>query len=510
MDLESFLDRLEKVRRNGSSYMACCPAHEDRNPSLSVKQTEEGKILAKCHSGCPTTAVVEAMGLKMADLQEEEEASAEKREMQEVAVYEYRDEQNALLYEVVRFEPKTFRPRLPDGSWGLPDSVRRVLYRLPEVLAADSVVICEGEKDADTIRGLGVTSTTGVGGAGKWRPEYSDSLAGKHVLIVADKDEPGRRHAEVVRQALLGVAATVRVVQAKKGKDAADHVAAGYGVKDFVAVRERRIEGVVTAEEMAAHAVTDLDRPEKSGSYYPNPWGFDEPEFVPGRLYTLGAVTAGGKTASAVQIFRFLSEAGVRAVYVTMEMVERDIRNRLLCHHGFKLKELERPWEMAADTKASVRARAGEFSRWNSSVVFSTSADYHYCNDLIEDMDCEFLIFDHLHQVGDVAGGEEKNIAMQIRGFRNLALDWEIPILVLSQFKRPFIAGQTPTLADFKGSSAIEQNSAMCMAMHRGAAGHELHILKNRDGRTGVHYLSFDGARFSFSRPKEEESSAWG
>lgn len=505
MTAEEFVDLLEGVKKQRGGWVARCPAHEDRNPSLSVKSAEgeDGeKIILHCHAGCTATAVVDAMGLRMSDLFSEGKLFNEESEPRETAVYRYVDEHNALLYEVVRFEPKTFRPRLPDGTYGLPE--KRVLYNLPAVLAAQHVVLTEGEKDADTATALGAVGTTSVGGAGKWRPEYSSALAGKHVLLVVDKDEPGRKHAEAVRQALEGVCNSVRLVQAKRGKDLSDHVAAGLGLKDLVPLRDKRVEGVVTAEEMAEHAIRDVDRPERAGAFYPNPWGFDEPQFVPGRLYILGAVTAGGKTTAALQLFRHLSQAGVNVVYLTMEMTERDLRNRLLCHHGFKLKELERPWTMADDTKAAVRARAAEFKNWNSAIVFSTAADHHYCNDLIEEMDCEFVIFDHLHQVGDVAGGEEKNIAMQIRGFRNLALDWEIPVLVLSQFKRPLMPGQVPALSDFKGSSAIEQNAAMAMALHSySPTNYQLLILKNRDGRKGEFSLAFEGARFTFEKPEQ-------
>ena len=509
MTAEEFVDKLEGVRKQRGGYIARCPAHEDRNPSLSVRETEDedgSKLLVHCHAGCTATAVVDAMGLRMSDLMSD---LHEDTEPKEVAVYRYTDEHNALLYEVVRYEPKTFRPRLPDGSFGLPE--QRVLYNLPAVLTAQHVVLTEGEKDADAATALGAVGTTSVGGAGKWRPEYSSALAGRHVLVVVDKDDPGRKHAEAVRQALEGVSGSVRLVQAKRGKDLSDHIAAGFGLKDLVPVRERRVEGVVTAVEMAEHAIKDVDRPEKSGAFYTNPWGFDEPQYVPGRLYVRGAVTAGGKTTTALQEFRHLSEQGVKVVYVTMEQTERDLRNRLLCHHGFKLKELERPWTMADDTKAAVRARAAEFKNWNSAIVFSTAADYHYCNDLIEEMDCEFLIFDHLHQVGDVAGGEEKQIAMQIRGFRNLALDWEIPVLVLSQFKRPLMPGQVPALSDFKGSSAIEQNAAMAMALHSfSPTNYQLLVLKNRDGRRGEFNLAFDGARFTFTRPEQAAEPAAG
>jgi hypothetical protein len=75
-----------------------------------------------------------------------------------VATYDYRDEKGVLLFQVCRFDPKDFRPRRPDGKLTL-EGVRRVLYRLPDVLKAvaegATIYLVEGEKDADNLHRLG-------------------------------------------------------------------------------------------------------------------------------------------------------------------------------------------------------------------------------------------------------------------------------------------------------------------------------------------------------------------
>lgn len=133
-----------------------------------------------------------------------------------VARYPYRDEQGDLLYEVVRYEPKSFAQRRPDGNggfrWGL-DGVRRVPYRLPELLSTVSTVyVAEGEKDADRLAELGLTATCNPGGAGKWRNEFNQYFAGRDVVIFPDNDGPGLEHGEQIARALCPIAATVRVV----------------------------------------------------------------------------------------------------------------------------------------------------------------------------------------------------------------------------------------------------------------------------------------------------------
>lgn len=66
--INNVLSRLGGVRECGDGWTALCPAHDDRHPSLSVKEAEDGKILIHCWAGCPTEAVVRAIGLEMQDL----------------------------------------------------------------------------------------------------------------------------------------------------------------------------------------------------------------------------------------------------------------------------------------------------------------------------------------------------------------------------------------------------------------------------------------------------------
>ena len=240
MTVEDILSRFEGVRRSGSGWTARCSAHDDRSPSLRIAQGDQGVVL-HCHAGCTPEAVVSAAGLTLADLFTAASSNGNERE----AVYDYVAEEGKLLFQVVRLPGKKFRQRRPDGNgdyvWRL-GSTRRVLYRLPIVLGAiklgATIYVVEGEKDVHAIEAAGLTATCNPGGAGQWRAEYGESLRGADVVIVADKDDAGRQHAEQVRVALEPIAASVRVVEAREGKDAADHLEAGHGVCDFVATAE--------------------------------------------------------------------------------------------------------------------------------------------------------------------------------------------------------------------------------------------------------------------------------
>jgi putative DNA primase/helicase len=216
---ERLLDRLEGVRATGEGkWQARCPGHDDRNPSLTVTEKANGDVLLHDHAGCSIEDIVAAVELTMADLFAENGNG--RRDIE--AVYSYVDEGGKPLFEVVRFAGKEFRQRRPDGTWKL-NGVRRVLYRLPRVLEAvergEDIMVVEGEKDVHALERLGIAATTNSGGAGKWREEYSETLRGAKVTIVADKDEPGYAHARAVAAALEGVAAEIDVVECTKGKD---------------------------------------------------------------------------------------------------------------------------------------------------------------------------------------------------------------------------------------------------------------------------------------------------
>jgi 5S rRNA maturation endonuclease (ribonuclease M5) len=168
-----------------------------------------------------------------------------------VATYDYADQTGKLLFQCVRYSPKDFRQRQPDGRdgflWNL-KGVELVLYRLPEVVKASDVWVVEGEKDVDSLAALGFSATCNPLGAGKWRSEYTESLRGKSVVVIADKDVAGREHAEKVARSLhsAGVHCKVLELPGEGVKDASDFVAT---FNDYADAAERLAIMAETAPE---------------------------------------------------------------------------------------------------------------------------------------------------------------------------------------------------------------------------------------------------------------------
>lgn len=226
---------------NGRTRMAQCPAHDDGHASLSVTQGND-RVLVKCQAGCDTDDVLAALALTSADLFNAPKSNGNSRG-EIVATYDYLDEAETLLFQVVRFEPKGFRQRKPDGNggwiWKLGDTPK-VLYRLPQVLAAakahQTVYVVEGEKDVHAIEKAGAVATTCPGGAGKWQPHHTAALTGADVVVIPDRDTPGRTHGHQVVTALRRAGITTRTFEPATGKDVADHLTAGLGLEDLAPI----------------------------------------------------------------------------------------------------------------------------------------------------------------------------------------------------------------------------------------------------------------------------------
>jgi Protein of unknown function (DUF3987) len=280
MNVGDFIQRLTarslSPQKCGAGWSARCPGHDDCKASLSISTGADGRVLLKCHAGCPAESIVAALGLKLGDLFPPRARNGNHSKPRIVAAYDYHDEDGKLLFQCVRFEPKNFRQRRPDPAkpgewiWNLKDT-RRVLYRLREVKAAiaagRTLFVGEGEKDCDALAKHGFVATCNPMGAGKWLPEHSATLAGaSRVVVIADKDTPGRNHAQAVAAVLHGVAKSVKVIElpdvnGKTVKDAFDFFAAG-GTADVL----RRL--VKAAPEVVPVVEPQPTKPGSAASQY--------------------------------------------------------------------------------------------------------------------------------------------------------------------------------------------------------------------------------------------------
>lgn len=226
--------------KRGTGWMAICPGHEDRTPSLSINETENGSVLVNCFSGCNPRDLLASLELTLADLFAADPQKVGSKKQKE---YIYYDEHGERLYRVVKYLEadghKTFRQQAatPDGWAYSMGQTRRVLYYLPRVLAAIGagrpIWIVEGEKDVENLSfGSGAVATCNPGGAetgtgSKFTDNMIASLAGATTInICIDNDLPGERHGRYLATRLTSPACHVRVFSSPTGKDISDHLEA--------------------------------------------------------------------------------------------------------------------------------------------------------------------------------------------------------------------------------------------------------------------------------------------
>ena len=238
---ELVLSNIPDAKQSGSGWSAPCPAHKDRNPSLSITEGDEGRVLLHCHAGCSAEAITETLGLKMSDLmpptastsaqiaktrenpqlrmRDDRRQVAEKKtyptEIAAVADLErrhgarsetwtYHDAGGEPVGLVVRWDrsdgKKDIRPVSKNGQeWttgGMAEP--RPLYCLPDLGDAKRVCVCEGEKAADAARSIGLVATTSAHGSGSARKADWSPLAGRNVVILPDNDDAGAKYADDV------------------------------------------------------------------------------------------------------------------------------------------------------------------------------------------------------------------------------------------------------------------------------------------------------------------------
>ena len=160
----------------------------------------------------------------------------------------------------------------------------RVPYRLPKLLNAETVYLPEGEKDVHTLEGWGLVASCNPGGSGSGTlyAEWPDYFRDRHIVILPDNDEPGRKHSAAVASALMGAAASIRIVELPdlpaKG-DVTDWRDAGGTFEQFRALADaaKPMDGAALSELRAHWGVAGEESHRAAGAEAADDWPKPEP-----------------------------------------------------------------------------------------------------------------------------------------------------------------------------------------------------------------------------------------
>jgi putative DNA primase/helicase len=426
MTIEQVASHFEGVTGSDNKRMALCPAHEDRIPSLSITETND-KILLHCHANCEIQTILNHTGLTFEDLGSDREATTTSN-----VYYDYADENGVVLYQTVRTPKKGFFVRRPDGDdWiNSLDDTRRVLYQLPEVLAAvgtgEKIYIVEGEKDVDALRRIGLIATCNWGGAEKWNDEYTQAFEGARVVVIPDDDPPGQRHAEMLRKNLSGIADSVSIVSLpnptqKKGFDVSDWLA-DEGTRDelenIIKSTSKKVRRSL-CEGFTAKDLMEMDLPEPK-------WVV--PNIIPEGATLLAGPAKAGKTFMALNAAYAVATGGMafgnqrvdqgHVCYLYLEGTQKVLKRRvkaLSTREPSESIEFFQSWPHGNDGMAKLEQYAADHSNLKLVVVDTLIAfrdpnksgrdmykmDYETLKpfaDFAEEHDCAVLLITHTNK----------------------------------------------------------------------------------------------------------------
>jgi 5S rRNA maturation endonuclease (ribonuclease M5) len=493
-------------------YTALCPAHEDSTPSLSLSEGHDGRALLKCFAGCEGQEIVAALGLEWGDLFADDAPEVRSDDWTVEAEYVYTNGDGGKLFKVVRYVGKKFRQMRWAGSgweWGL-EGVDRVLYRLPDVLAAkarnDLIFLTEGEKDAEAVCRAGKCGTTMPGGVGKWSDDYTETLTGAKVIILADDDDAGRKHAEEVFRRLHGKAVVNVCLPAEGHKDIAAQLAAG---------------GSLTRAELRRHPVM-FDGVSSNGNGHGHRPGVSTAEvfasrktrveqvlgplFCRGMRTVVGAHTGEGKSTWAMQAVRclvegkpFLDERWAprvpgRALIVDLEQGEATVQLRLR--------------EAGLDTSAAVDI----LHEPNGILLDKREEDRAMVRDILRDGDYSMVVFDPLYQIHSGGGNDEEVAAAVANIIDGWAREFNVSLVIPMHARKPHPeAGKTMTKHDIAGVNTWLRNAEVVLGLQIWyTMESKLHFWKDRIGfgptLNSYWWLDFERDGAGFKRNHREQT----
>jgi hypothetical protein len=242
--------RVPGARKVGKGYRCLCPVHESdgkkHDPSCFFADGDTQSVVLTCRAGCAWHDILAAWGLTPADVMNGNGHCATSSPQ----TFDYADPSGRVVYRKVRGRKpdgrKTFRFEVPDGrgGWrseaGVTKGLTRHVYRRHELAGQLEVFICEGEKDADRVRALGMVATTNDSGADQWTETHTAQLAGvADVWILEDHDDAGRKRCQAIAASCTAAGMRARIVRLPRlpeHGDVSDWLDAGHTRDEFLAV----------------------------------------------------------------------------------------------------------------------------------------------------------------------------------------------------------------------------------------------------------------------------------
>ena len=478
--VEALESRGLPVRETDDSAKCSCPAHSDRRPSMNIRSIE-GSVLLYCHAGCSPGEIVEALDLSLGDLFDDADGYT----------YVYPGGR-----EVRRTPDKKF---LQFGDKDDPS-----LFHA-DLITADEVFVPEGEKCCLAIESAGGQAVTTPGGASvnparfDWSP-----LLGKRVKIIADQDAPGLKRAHRLLEFLEPIASHVAIYHPAKGKDAADHIAAGYTLAQF----KPDLPSDVLSLSDAFNTWREWVESEQSEPIK-TPWHQLNSKLAgglhKGRVYVVAGRPGGGKSVIAQNAATHAATNGHRTLVISVEMPLPEIISRIVAaearvdYKHITQREFDDN-QVRIDQFIQTARSFPLFLCDNATISIEQIGARARALKEADGLDLLLIDYAQLLTPSDKRVSREQQVAHIARQAKILAMDLDIAVLLLAQLNRNAAEDdRVPRVSDLRESGELEQSADVIMLLYQLQNSPSLNISigKNRTGPPASVSLTrrFDQAR---------------
>ena len=428
-------------------------------------------------------------------------------------VYSYKNQFGDEVFRVVRMIPKSFRQahKGKDGKWVWNmDGVERVLYRIPEIMVSDTIVVVEGERDADNLSELGYCATCNVGGAGKWLDGYTETLSGKDVILIGDNDAPGKEHVKKVFDSIAGKAKSVKIVKIPETfKDVTEYRDSFVEALEFKSVLDSLIESAVpyySGVQLPVYSMSEIEPAYRSFSRLSENETFSLSRWIPslgcirrlmpGELILVIGDTGAGKTA-------LLQNIALSALPLPTLMFEIELPRELLferfvsCKTALTCEEVERTYGSGDElgTKALDHHFKNLFICEDANLTTEKIEKIILKSELKIGSKPKLVIIDYVQLIRSTGEGRYEKASNVAEDLKRIARSTGTVIIVASQRSRPEKqrSDKSPPrievgLHDAKESGSLENSSGVVIGAWRDRSDAScvwLRVLKSTKGGAG-------------------------
>lgn len=231
-----------------------------------------------------------------------------------------------------------------------------------------------------------------------------------------------------------------------------------------------------------------------------------------GDLVLIAARPAVGKSALALQVVKKLSGDGLKVAYINLEMRERQVLERLIASSGgLELNRIRRGVRFLNDEKERFERAIEDIQKMRNVFVYSGVFGVSDIRKAAAGFDV--VVVDYLQLIkpdGRRTGNRYAEVGDISHGLKAIAMDFNIPVIALSQLNRASVGGKEPTMSELRESGDLEQDASVILILwepdENDPRRRVLKVEKARQGFTHREELSFDGAHMTFSEWQEAEN----